>query len=258
MRVKSEEQRSALREGGRRLARIVSTLAAMVAPGVSTDALDVRARALAESGGDRAAFLGYTPHGAPRPYPAAICVSVNDEVVHGIPNESPRTLEEGDIVTIDMGLVHGGLVTDMAVTVPVGSIDERTQKLVASAREALAAALAAAREGSTTGDIGHAVQAVAGRYGFSVPLELGGHGVGRRVHEAPFIPNTGAPGSGARLSSGMVLAIEPIIIEGEGAVTLDSDGYTYRTLDGSRAAQFEHTVLVGSGDPEVLTESSQV
>jgi len=253
MKVVSDSEHKILAEGGRRLATIMNELIAMVGVGVSTESLDTRARELANAGGDTPAFLNYQPHGADRPYPATICTSTNDEIVHGIPNEHPYIFKDGDIVTLDMGLIHDGLVTDMAITVPVGNVDDDGQKLIDAAREALASALKTARVGNTTGDIGYAVETVAKKYGFSVPRELGGHGVGSAVHEEPFIPNLGKQGSGTTLEEKMVLAIEPIIIEGECGIDLDEDGYTYTTKDGSRATQFEHTVIITDGDPQILT-----
>lgn len=254
MKITKEHEKVVLREGGQRLASFLEKLTDRVVPGVTTQELNSRALELIQSSGDEAAFLGYTPSGASRPYPAALCTSVNDEVVHGIPNEKERALMEGDIVTLDMGLIHQGLFTDMAITVPVGEIDKEDERLIAAAREALTMAIGAARAGNTTGDIGAVVEATAARYGFTTPHELGGHGVGRAVHEEPFVPNFGTSGSGVTLEEGMVLAIEPIIIAGNSLVVLDDDGYTYRTKDGSRAAQFEHTVMVTNGVAEVVTK----
>ncbi len=253
--TKTKEEIILLKEGGARLARIVKSVSSSVKSGVSTKELDDLARELAEKGGDTPAFLGYTPSGAHRPYPASICISIGDEVVHGIPNEPERVLQEGEIVTIDMGLKHKGLITDMAVTVPVGEIDDISKKLLSVAHKARKIGTSKARAGNTTGDIGHAVEDYVKRQGFSVAHELGGHGVGRSVHEEPFVPNVGPPGSGETLVEGMVLAIEPIVCEGKGDVVMDKkDGYTYRTKDGKRSAQFEHTVLITSGEPEILTK----
>jgi methionyl aminopeptidase len=256
MRIKNNKEREALREGGKRLATILQELSMRVVPGISTDFLNGEALKLVHRQGDEPAFLGYTPGGAARPYPAALCVSVNEEVVHGVPNEHPKILREGDVVTLDMGLVHNGLVTDMAVTVPVGKVDVATARLISAAREALTVAVAAARSKCTTGDIGAVVEATAKRHGFSTPHELGGHGVGRAVHEEPFIPNFGKPGTGVKLEEGMVLAIEPIIILGKSDIKLAPDGFTYVTKDGSRAAQFEHTVVVTDKNPEILTRTT--
>ena len=248
----SETELETLREGGKRLARVMESVVARIAPGVTTEELEDHARAEIEKLGDVPAFLGYQPGGATRPYPAAICTSVNDEVVHGIPNKHPRTLKEGDIITVDIGLVHNKLITDMAYTVSVGQ-SELNERLINTAQEALKRAIAAARPGNTTGDIAHAVESFVKGKGFSVPHELGGHAVGRAVHEEPFIPNVGNPGEGETLERGMVLAIEPIVMEKGGEVVLESDGYTFRSSDGGRAAQFEHTIIVTDGDAEIVT-----
>jgi methionyl aminopeptidase len=255
MKIRNNKELEILREGGRRLAFILNELAMRVVPGVSTDMLNGEALKLVHQYGDEAAFLGYTPGGASRPYPAALCVSVNEEVVHGVPNEHQKILREGDVVTLDMGLTHEGLITDAAITVPVGKVDVETARLISAAREALKVAIAAARVKCTTGDIGAVVEATAKRYGYSTPHDLGGHSVGRAVHEEPFIPNFGKPGTGVKIEKDMVLAIEPIIIAGKGDIELAPDGFTYVTRDGTRAAQFEHTVVVTDGNPEILTGS---
>lgn len=251
--AKSKKDIEILREGGKRLASVLASLSRMVVPGLSTATLEEHTLAEMEKVGGRPAFLNYTPHGADRPFPAALCTSINEEVVHGIPNENPRILREGDIVTLDSGLIYKGLITDMALTVPVGKVEVSTAKLIDAARECLTVALKTARVGNTTGDIGAMVAGTAARYGFSVPKELGGHGVGKRVHEDPFVPNYGKPGEGIKLEKGMVLAIEPIVIEGDGYVSVLDDGYTYVTSDKSRTAQFEHTVIITNDEPEILT-----
>jgi methionyl aminopeptidase len=253
-RIKNEREIATLREAGRRLAAILAAVASRAVPGVSAAALNAYAEERIRAGGDTPAFLGYRPRGAPRPFPAALCVSVNDEVVHGIPNEREKILREGDIVGLDLGLAHAGLVVDAAVSLPVGAVDERAARLIAATREALARGIAAARAGSFTGDIGRAIEAFVRPFGYGIVEELGGHGVGHAVHEQPFIPNFSSAERGARLVPGMVLAIEPMLTEGGKAVTLDADGYTFRTKDGGRSAHFEHTVAVTkSGVPEILT-----
>lgn len=253
MLVRTEEERKILREGGKRLANIITGAAERVAVGVSTDELENYVRDAIETQGDTPAFLGYTPHGAQRPYPAALCASVNNEVVHGIPNEDPHIFEEGDIVTLDVGLIHEGFVTDTAITVGVGSIDPATQKLIDAAREARSRALSIIRPGIRTGDIGAVVEETAKKYGFTTPHDLGGHGVGKHVHEEPFIPNFGTPGTGVEIEEDMVLAIEPIVMEGVGDIALQRDGYTYTSQDGKRSAQFEHTIIVAKNGAEILT-----
>ncbi len=251
--IKTQEQRDILREGGKHLAQLLHTLGEAAKPGVSTQELEDLARELIDEMGDKPATLGYTPSGCARPYPAALCVSVNQEIVHGIPNENPKILKEGDIVSIDCLLNHKGLIVDSCTTVGVGQISQERQRLINAAKEALLAAITTARQGLAVGDIGHAVEQVAHKYGYSVPRELGGHGVGQRVHEEPFIPCYGKPGTGERLVEGQVLAIEPILIAGKGRIKAMPDGYTYESADGSDSAQFEHTVIVGKSSAEVLT-----
>lgn len=251
--IKTPEEIEILKEGGKRHALILRELAAMVAPGLSTDELDRRGRELIAEGGDKPAFLNYKPAGAKRPYPAAVCVSVNDEVVHGIPNENPIVLKEGDIVSIDIGLIHKGLITDAAVTVPVGKVAKETMKLLTAAKEALMKGIKEAKAEQTTGDIGYAISEHLKPLGFGIVQELCGHGVGYSVHEDPFVPNFGVKGRGARLKPGMVIAIEPMVNIGGKDIKLDKDGYTYRTKDGSLSAHFEHTVVITEGAPIVVT-----
>jgi len=251
--IKTEEEIAVLRKGGKRLARILRLLSEVVAPGLSTEELEERARALISEGGDKPAFLGYTPAGANRPYPAALCVSINDEVQHGIPNESPRTLKEGDIVDLDCGIVHGGLIVDSGCTLGVGAIDTAARKLIDVTREALAVGIRAARAGNHVGDIGFAIQSFVRPHGYGIVYDLCGHGVGYAVHEEPQIPNLGGRGTGAELMAGMVIAIEPMLNEGTADIVLASDGYTFKTADGSRSAHFEHTIAITEGEPEILT-----
>jgi methionyl aminopeptidase len=251
--VKTEEERAILREGGRRLAVLLRELAEMVRPGLSSQALEDRTREIIAAGGDKAAFLNYTPYGAPRPYPAALCLSINDVIVHGIPNENPVTIQDGDVITIDSGLIHKGLYTDSAITVIAGKPDPADIELIAAANEALDDAIELAVAGNTIGHLGFAAEQVAKKYKYGNPRELGGHAVGRAVHEEPFIPNWGHPGEGPKLVEGMVLAIEPMYCRGSGRVKLSKDGYTYRTVDGSRTAHVEHTVIITTGKAEILT-----
>ena len=250
--AKKESDRENLRAGGKILSDVLQELVRLVAPGVTTAELDLRAEQLIRRAGGVPAFLNYKPSGAAYPYPAVLCVSVNDEVVHGIPSEA-RSLVEGDIVTLDLGLSFGGLFVDSAVTVPVGVCDAAGRKLLAATREALAAGVASARVGGRVGDIGVAVEAVARKYGYAVVAELGGHALGKKPHEQPFIPNIGRAGEGEALVEGMVLALEPIFAEGKGAIELGPDKWTYFTRDGSRAAHFEQTILLTKDVPEILT-----
>ena len=253
MTITNDTERANLIEAGKRLAVVLDALRAKVAPGVAAQVLDDMAERLIRDGGDEPCFLGYTPEGARRPYPATLCVSINDEVVHGIPNESVKILKEGDIVGLDLGLTHKGVIVDAAITVPVGEVSEEAKKLLAATERALVAGIAQAIPGNHMGDISHAIQKEIEGAGFRVVKELGGHGVGDLVHEEPFIPNFGHPGDGELLSEGMVLALEPISTAGKAAVILAPDGYTYRTKDGSRSAHFEHTILIEKGGARIIT-----
>lgn len=251
--VRTAEERTRVIEAGRRLGVVLEAVAGAVTPGITVDALDQLAEKLIHAGGDMPAFKGYKPEGARRPYPATLCVSVNEEVVHGIPNEDARLLKEGDIVALDLGLIHDGIVVDSAVTVPVGKVDKKAQALMEATRNALEAAILVARPGARVGDISHATERAFKGTGFAVVKLLGGHGVGNSVHEEPFIANAGKPGTGPEIKSGMVLALEPIANEGAAAVIIANDGYTYRTRDGSRSAHFEHTILVEDEETIVVT-----
>jgi methionyl aminopeptidase len=254
MTITNDTERANLIEGGKRLAAVLEALRAKVAPGVTAEELDDLAEQMIRDGGDEPCFLGYTPEGAQRPYPASLCVSINDEVVHGIPNESVRTLQEGDIVGLDLGLTRNGIIVDAAITVPVGVVNEETKRLLHATEAALAAGIAAAVPGKHVGDISHAIQKEIEDAGFTVVRELGGHGVGELVHEEPFIPNYGRPGEGELLEEGIVLALEPISTAGKAAVILSPDGYTYRTKDGSRSAHFEHTILLEKSGARIITK----
>ncbi len=236
------------------LARILSELGDAAKVGVTTGELDRLARELIAREGGEPAFLNYRPVGARTPFPAALCVSVNDEVVHGIPGD--RRLEEGDIVGLDLGLKYQGLYTDMAATVPVGAITGETAKLLEVTKVALEAGIAEVRSGVTTGDLGYAIAAaIRGQGEYGIVSELGGHGVGYRVHEPPEVPNVGERGEGAKLCAGMVIAIEPMVTQGDGWVVTAADGWTVKTKEGGLAAHFEHTVLVTDGGSEVLTKN---
>ncbi|KND51340.1 MAG: methionine aminopeptidase, type I [Parcubacteria bacterium C7867-001] len=252
--ARTTEEKEGITESGRRLGAVLAELRRHVAPGVSTKELDDIAEKMILEGGDLPAFKGYTPEGAPRPYPAALCLSVNDEVVHGIPNEQPKTLKEGDIVSLDLGLIHKGFVSDAAITVGVGAVSKEAQELMNTTENALAAGIAAAKVGGRVGDISHAIEQEYKGTKFSIVKVLGGHGVGGHVHEEPFVANFGHAGTGEELVEGMVLALEPIATAGKGTVTIAADGYTYRTKDGSIAAHFEHTILIEKDGARVLTE----
>lgn len=251
--VKTEEERDVLREGGRRLAEIRDILAEKTVEGVSTAELDALAYELCTRDGDSPAFLNYTPVGAPRPFPASLCISVNDVVVHGIPTENPVVIQNGDLVVIDVGLVHRGLVTDSAITVAVGDVSERELEMIKTAERALGAAIDAAEPGVRISEVSRVIEQTVKQKGFGIPEELGGHGVGKSLHEDPSIPNVPYGGGGV-LKEGHVIAIEPIITMGSGNISFDvSDGYTIRTVDGSKSAHVEHTIIVTKGGAEILT-----
>ena len=249
--VRTPEQRESLIEAGRRLGVVLHELEKAVAPGKTTQALNELAEKLIIEGGDIPCFKNYQPEGASFPFPAGLCISVNDEVVHGIPGS--RVLKEGDIVSLDLGLTHNGIVVDSALTVPVGKTDKASYDLMAATQASLEAAIAAAKVGARIGDISHATEKAYKGTGFSVVKILGGHGVGDHVHEEPFVSNVGYPGTGPEIVSGMVLALEPIGNLGKGYVQLGNDGYTYRTRDGSRSAHFEHTILIEDSGTTVVT-----
>lgn len=224
----------------------------MVTPGIATSVLDIAAQKGIEERGAVSSFLGYAPEGAKYPYPTALCVSVNSEVVHGIPSEK-KIVKEGDVVSLDLGLSYKGFFVDAATTLYVGSSDVKAKKLIAATRDATLAAIAAAKIGNHIGDIGAAVMRIAQKSGFAIVEDLGGHAVGGAVHEKPFIPNVGNAGKGEEIVEGLVLAIEPMLCEGSPQIMLGKDDWTYLMRDGSRAAHFEHTVLVTKNGPEILT-----
>ena len=235
-----------MRAANQFVAFILTELEAAVVPGITTGELDRLADRLVRDGGAVAAFKGY------RGFPATVCTSVNEEVVHGIPSLS-RKLVEGDIVSLDVGVKLDGFYGDAAVTVPVGRISEARAQLLKVTRESLDRAIAEVRVGGRLSNIGHAVQTWVEMHGFSVVREFVGHGIGEKLHEEPQIPNYGQPGRGPRLEVGMVLAIEPMVAQGRPETKVLADGWTAVTKDGSAAAHFEHTVAVSAEGPLVLT-----
>ena len=251
--VKSPQEIDTLREAGKILAGVVAEVSSVCRPGVSTLELDALAERLMRERGAEPALIGYQPDGADRPYPATLCTSVNNEVVHGIPSKD-KILQEGDVIGLDTVIKYKGLFIDMAVTVPVGEIPAETKRLLDVTRSALSAAIEVCRPGKRINDIGCAIEKVVKKSGFGLVEDLGGHAVGHAVHEEPYIPNYCIKGGGTALVPGMVLALEPIVNAGSMQVTLDQkDGYTYRTRDGKKSAHFEHSVLITDGDPEILT-----
>jgi methionyl aminopeptidase len=237
-----------MRRAGRVVAEMHERIAAAIKPGVTTAALDLVARDVLARRNARPNFLGY--HG----YPATICTSPNEVVVHGIPGD--RVLEEGDIVGIDCGAIVEGYHGDAAWTHPVGGIDDLSARLLAAGEAALWAGIEQLRPGNHLGDVGHAVQCTAESAGFAVVREYVGHGIGTSMHEAPDVPNVGRPGRGLKLTEGNVLALEPMINAGGAGVRVLDDGWTVVTADGSRSAHFEHTVAVGPHGSEILTRGA--
>jgi methionyl aminopeptidase len=254
IKYKTEEEIAIMREGGKIHARILKEVAKKVKPGVKTDELNSYAEKLIDEAGATASFLGYQSADAKRPYPAALCVSINEEIVHGIPNEGGRILFEGDIVSLDMGLTFNNFITDAAVTVPVGKVSDDAATLIRATHEALEAAIRAMRPHGHIGDIGDAIMHVAMKYDFGIIEGLSGHGVGYSVHEEPFVPNKANRGEGPELREGLVIAIEPMFSLGSRGIKRLSDGYTFITRDKSLSAHFEHTVAVTKNGIEVLTK----
>ena len=242
---KSPAELEKMRAANQLVAQVLEELAAMVAPGISTADLDAAAESKVRAAGAEPAFKGY------RGYPATLCASVNEQVVHGIPNRQP--MKSGDIISLDMGVKLDGYYGDSAVTVPVGSVSDEVTRLLRVTQEALEAGIAQVKVGGRISDIGHAIQKYVEAQGFSVVREFVGHGIGASLHEEPQIANYGEPGRGPRLAEGMTLAIEPMVNMGKAPVKVLSDGWTAVTKDGSLSAHFEHTVAVTKNGPDVLT-----
>lgn len=250
IRVKTRRELEAMRVAGRHAAEILLELRDLARPGVTTGELDEHARRAIRRRGIESSFLGYGPYGLP-PYPAVLCVSVNEEVVHGIPGR--RELKEGDVLSLDFGVSFEGYHGDSAVTVSIGSVGAEAQRLVDATQRALDDGIDQMLPGHRLSDIGHAVQTRAEGEGFSVVRKFVGHGIGHEMHEPPQIPNYGPAGRGPRLKPGMVFAIEPMVTAGGPDVRMLDDEWTAVTADGSLAAHFEHTILVTESGPEVLT-----
>ncbi len=244
--IKTAAEIEKMRASGRILREVHNTIAPVVQPGATTMDLEQAALDRIASFGVQAAFKGY--HG----YPAALCTSINEEVVHGMPNVK-RVLKEGDIVSIDCGVILEGFYSDAAVTYAVGAQTELTTRLLATTRASLDAAIAQAQVGGRLGDISAAVQEICEAEGFGVVRDFVGHGIGRNMHEDPQVPNFGPRGKGPRLKAGMVLAIEPMINAGKPEVRVLKDGWTAVTVDGSYSAHFEHTVAITKDGPQILT-----
>lgn len=242
---KSAEETDCMRKAGRLVGHTLSTLVETARPGVTLLELDAQAERVIRDGGGIPSFLGY--HG----FPATLCLSPNDWIVHGIPNG--YVLQDGDILSIDCGAIVDGWHGDAAVTVPVGQVDGAARRLIETTERAMWAGIAQVRAGNRLSDIGHAVEKVAAAPGYGVVREYVGHGIGTRMHEEPQVPNYGRPGRGLRLEVGLALAIEPMVNEGSPESRVLDDGWTVVTRDGSRSAHFEHTVAITPQGPEVLT-----
>ena len=248
--IKSRRELERMREAGRHTGEILLLLREAAKPGVRTGELNEIAAKELERRGLRSPFLGYSPGGLP-PYPAVLCVSINDEIVHGIPGS--RELKEGDILSLDFGVDFEGFHGDSAVTIPIGSVPGETHQLVETTRDSLYEGIAQMVPGQRLSDIGHAVQVKAERAGYSVVRQFVGHGIGREMHEPPQVPNYGRKGRGPRLTAGMVFAIEPMVNVGTEEVRMLEDEWTAVTADGALSAHFEHTVAITDEGPEVLT-----
>lgn len=242
-----------MREGGKHLAEVLEKVSKKAKPGVSTIDLDKYAREIIEGLGDKPSFLNYKPKGVRFPYPFSTCLSINDEIVHGLPKPE-KILRKGDILGIDIGLIHQGLFLDSAITVPIGEVDNEAKEMMAVTREALNIGISEAKIGNTVGDIGYAIEHYIKEFKYGIVRDLAGHGVGYAVHEEPFVPNFGRRGEGMKLVEGLVIAIEPMVNEGKAGTILDIDGQTYKTKDGSRSVHFEHTIAITQNGPVVLTE----
>ena len=243
--IKNRDEIRKMRESGRIAARVREEISRLVSPGITTRELDAKAAALISAMGAKSAFMGY------RGYPGNMCISFDAEVVHGIPGD--RRIEIGQIVSLDIGVIFDGFVGDTATTVMVGVTDPEVIRLVRATEQALEAGIKMACAGKRLGDLSHAVEMVVTQSGFSVVRDFVGHGVGRKLHEDPQIPNFGTAGAGPKLKVGMTLAIEPMVNMGASAVNVLGDGWTVRTADGRPSAHFEHTVAIREDGPEILT-----
>ena len=246
--LKSEHEIELMRRAGKITAAARALARDMVKPGVTTQQIDKAVYHFIKSQGATPSFLNYNG------YPASVCVSVNDEIIHGIPGK--RVLKEGDIVSVDVGAYIGGFHGDCAGTYPCGQVSDQALDLIRVTQQSFFEGLKFAREGYRLSDISHAVQEYVESHGYSVVREYVGHGIGRRMHERPEVPTFGNPGHGPRLLRGMTIAVEPMVNAGSAAIRQMSDGWTVKTADGRNAAHYENTILITDGDPELLTDAS--
>lgn len=250
--IKSEREIALMRRAGQIVAKVLEAIREQVHPGITTGELDELAERIIRAEGGIPSFKGYDGGSDRPPFPATICASVDNEVVHGIPSRQ-RVLEEGQILSVDVGAIYQGYHGDAAITVPVGKVSDLARRLMEVTEGALYAGIAAARAGNRLGDISHAIQSYVESRGFSVVREYTGHGIGREMHEGLQVLNFGEPGRGVRLRAGMTLALEPMVNVGDWRTRVLADGWTVVTYDGSLSAHFEHTILVRDGEAEILT-----
>ncbi|MCF7835758.1 MAG: type I methionyl aminopeptidase [Candidatus Marinimicrobia bacterium] len=251
--IKTKEEIEIISEGGKILASILNEVSSKAVAGVSTKELDSCAFDLIKKAGGTPSFLGYKSRDADTAYPASLCVSINNEIVHGIPSKD-RILKDGDIVSLDFGMKYKGLFTDMAVTLGIGAVSGKAVQLMDITKKSLREGIKSLRSGVFAGDYGFTIETIAEKAGFSVVRDLVGHGVGYAVHEDPDIPNWGRKGKGFEFKEGMVVALEPMICENDSGIILDDDGWTWKTKDGSLSAHFEHTVVIEKDGCRILTE----
>ena len=252
MQAFTEKELDTLRIAGRKLARLMVDLENFVTVGTVVADIETKARALIAEAGAESATIGYTTHGAP-PFPSAVCVSINDHVVHGIAYENPYVIKNGDLLSLDVVMKYQGLYVDICRSFGVGELSYADQELLAAGRATTDSAIATALVGNTTDDIGRVAEASAKSFGYNTAHELGGHGVGRSIHEKPFVPNHGGSGHSDILTEGMVLAIEPVVMSGGWRIVLAADQWLFKSQDGKRSVQFEETVLITADGPEILT-----
>ena len=254
--LKNDRDVAGIRKAAAVVEQALAAAARLIRPGVATIELDRAAEAVIREAGGRPAFKGYRMGGDTPPFPGSLCISVGDVVVHGFPSD--YELREGDVVSVDCGVELDGYFGDFAYSFPVGAVSDEAQALLTTTRESLYLGIEQAVAGRRTGDIGYAVQTHCEGRGYGVVRDLVGHGVGRRLHEPPNVPNVGRRGNGKKLKPGMTLCIEPMINGGTSEVTVDADGWTVRTADGQPSAHFEHMVLVQHGRPEVLSSYDRI
>jgi len=250
--LKTPDEIKIMAEAGKILAEVLKTLRNEVKEGVSTNSIDRLAKRLIEEAGAKPAFLGYKPSKNAKAFPATICASINETVVHGLPND--KLLKNGDVVAIDVGVKYKGFYSDSAFTVAIGSISENTRRLLTITEEALFLGIKEAKPGNTLGDVGFAIQNHVTKNGFSIVESLTGHGIGRDLHESPNVLNVGHPKTGEEIREGMVLAIEPMVSMGKGKIKQLPDD-SFKTEDNSLSAHFEHTVAITGKGPQILTKT---